>query len=63
MSFDELTQLMGKQERCPDSLPKALQALWYDKKEIGTKLIKSFKMLAILTAPGFMPTYIEKRAT
>ena len=32
MSFDELTQLMGKQERCPNSLPKALQALWYDKK-------------------------------
>lgn len=32
MTLDELTQLMEKQERCPESLPKALQGLWYDKK-------------------------------
>lgn len=30
MTLDEFTQLM-EQERCPESLPKALQALWYDK--------------------------------
>jgi hypothetical protein len=33
------------------------------KKEIGTKLIKLYKMLVMLTALGFMPIYIEKRAT
>lgn len=32
MILDELTQLMETQEKCPDSLPRALQALWYDKK-------------------------------
>lgn len=32
MILDELTQLMEKQEKCPESLPRALQALWYDKK-------------------------------
>jgi DNA polymerase III delta prime subunit len=32
MTFDEFTQLMEKQERCPSSLPEALQALWYDKR-------------------------------
>ena len=31
MTFDEFTQLIGKQEKSPSSLPKALQALWYDK--------------------------------
>jgi hypothetical protein len=31
MRLDEFTQLM-EQERCPESLPQALQALWYDKK-------------------------------
>ena len=32
MTLDEFTQLMEKQERCPESLPRVLQALWYDKK-------------------------------
>jgi len=32
VSLDEFTQLIEKQESCPSSLPKALQALWYDKK-------------------------------
>ncbi len=32
MTLDELTQLIEQQERCPESLPPALQALWYDKK-------------------------------
>lgn len=32
MTLDEFTQLMGKQEKCPSSLPAALQALWFDKK-------------------------------
>ncbi|HEY9633129.1 MAG TPA: hypothetical protein V6D14_06975 [Coleofasciculaceae cyanobacterium] len=32
MTLDEFTHLMEKQEKCPESLPKALQALWYDKK-------------------------------
>lgn len=32
MTKDEFTQLMEKQERCPESLPIALQGLWYDKK-------------------------------
>lgn len=32
VTLDEFTQLMEKQESCPSSLPKALQALWYDKK-------------------------------
>jgi hypothetical protein len=32
MTLDEFTQLMKKQERCPESLPRVLQALWYDKK-------------------------------
>ena len=31
MTFDEFKQLIGKQEKSPSSLPKALQALWYDK--------------------------------
>ena len=30
--LDEFTQLMEKQEKCPDDLPPSLQALWYDKK-------------------------------
>lgn len=32
MQLNDFTQLMEKQEKCPDSLPSALQALWYDKK-------------------------------
>jgi DNA polymerase III delta prime subunit len=32
MTFDEFAQLIAKQESCPESLPKALQALWYDNK-------------------------------
>lgn len=32
MTLDQFTQLMEQQENCPSSLPKALQALWYDKK-------------------------------
>lgn len=32
MILDEFTRLMEKHERCPESLPKVLQALWYDKK-------------------------------
>ncbi len=32
MTFDEFTQLMEKQERCPEPLPSSVQALWYDKK-------------------------------
>jgi hypothetical protein len=32
MTLDEFTQLMEKQETCPESLPKALQAVWYAKK-------------------------------
>ncbi len=32
MTPDEFKQLIEKQPQCPDSLPKALQALWYDKK-------------------------------
>jgi hypothetical protein len=31
MTLDEFTQLIEKQEKCPESLSKALQALWYDK--------------------------------
>jgi hypothetical protein len=32
MNLDEFTKLIEKQERCPSSVPQALQALWYDKK-------------------------------
>jgi hypothetical protein len=32
MTLDEFIQLMEKHERCPESMPKTLQALWYDKK-------------------------------
>lgn len=32
MTLDEFTQLMEKQETCPESLPNALVALWYEKK-------------------------------
>lgn len=32
MTLDEFTQLTEKQEKCPESVPKVLQALWYDKK-------------------------------
>lgn len=32
MTLNELTQLVKTQERCPSELPKALQALWHDKK-------------------------------
>ncbi len=32
MTLDEFTQLIEKQQTCPESLPGALQALWYDKK-------------------------------
>lgn len=32
MKLAEFMQLMERQERCPDTLPKALKALWYDKK-------------------------------
>ena len=32
MNQEEFIQLIDKQERCPSSLPKPLQALWYDKK-------------------------------
>jgi len=32
MKIDEVTQLIEKQEKCPESWSKALQALWYDKK-------------------------------
>jgi hypothetical protein len=63
MTLDEFIQLLEKQEGCPESLPLALQAMWYEKKEIGTKLIKLYKMLLMLTVLGFMPIYIEKRAT
>lgn len=31
MKLTEFRQLIEKQEKCPASLPKALQALWYDK--------------------------------
>lgn len=31
MTLDEFIHLI-EQERCPESLPKALQAMWYDKK-------------------------------
>lgn len=31
MTLSQLTQLMEQQEKCPDVLPRALQALWYDK--------------------------------
>ncbi len=31
MKLAEFTQLMEQQEKCPDSWPKALQAMWYDK--------------------------------
>jgi hypothetical protein len=33
MTFDEFTQLMEKQERCPEPLPSSLQALWYGKRD------------------------------
>ncbi|MEQ8974091.1 MAG: hypothetical protein RIE73_27320 [Coleofasciculus sp. C1-SOL-03] len=32
MILNEFTQLTAKQEKCPSELPKALQALWYDKR-------------------------------
>jgi hypothetical protein len=32
MTLDDFTKLMAKQEECPNGLPPALQALWYDKK-------------------------------
>jgi hypothetical protein len=32
MTLDEFTQLLEKQEGCPDFLPLVLQALWYEKK-------------------------------
>lgn len=32
MTLDEFALMEEKQERCLESLPKALQALWYDKK-------------------------------
>ena len=31
MTLEEFRQLIEKQESYPESLPKALQALWYDK--------------------------------
>ncbi|HBB33773.1 MAG TPA: hypothetical protein DDZ80_05095 [Cyanobacteria bacterium UBA8803] len=31
MTLDELTQLIEQQARCPAELPRAVQALWYDK--------------------------------
>ncbi len=31
MTLNEFTQLIDKQERCLESLPPALQAMWYDK--------------------------------
>ncbi len=33
MSIDKFTRLMEKQERCPESVPSSLQALWYDKRD------------------------------
>lgn len=32
MTEEEFTQLIEKSERCPESLPPLLQALWYAKK-------------------------------
>ena len=32
MEINEFTQLLEKQEKCPESWSRALQALWYDKK-------------------------------
>ncbi|MER3493691.1 MAG: hypothetical protein C4323_16055 [Mastigocladus sp. ERB_26_2] len=32
MTLEEFKQLIEKQQKCPDSLPKALQALWFDYK-------------------------------
>lgn len=32
MEINEFTQLIEKQETCPESWSRALQALWYDKK-------------------------------
>lgn len=32
MTLDEFLELTEKQQTCSQSLPKALQALWYDKK-------------------------------
>jgi hypothetical protein len=63
MTLDEFIQLLEKQKRCPEFLPLTLQAMWYKKKEIGIKLIKLYKMLVMLTVLGFMPIYIEKKAT
>ena len=31
MTLEEFKQLIEKQQRCPESLPGVLQALWYDK--------------------------------
>jgi hypothetical protein len=32
MEINEFTQLIEKQEKCPESWSRALQALWHDKK-------------------------------
>ncbi len=32
MTLEEFKQLIEQGRKCPESLPKALQALWYDKK-------------------------------
>ncbi|MBD2413752.1 hypothetical protein H6H01_24110 [Nostoc calcicola FACHB-3891] len=32
MNTEEFLRLMEKQRPCPQTLPKALQAMWYDKK-------------------------------
>jgi uncharacterized protein YgiM (DUF1202 family) len=32
MTLEEFQQLIEKQQKCPQFLPKALQALWYDRK-------------------------------
>lgn len=32
MTLLEFTELIEKQDKCPPEVPKALEALWYDKK-------------------------------
>ncbi len=63
MTFDQFISLLSIQENCPVSLPEPLQALWYDRKGDWQKAHEIVQNAEAQIVPGFMLTFIVKRAT
>ena len=59
MSIDKFTLLMEKQERCPESLPSSLQALWYDKRDWdkADRMVRNASDFNI----AWLPAYLHRR--